>query len=133
MSPMTIDNQLQKELEEKRQRREFARNVLEQIQPVFRKQLKMQLAEGNEAIEYRVCFKPLISFGRLDRWRRRGLVLQLLKPFSREYDYKIVVFDLRHVEVAKKLAAFLTLVYKADNIKLITAHRPEPISSYVDF
>ena len=79
-----------------------------------------------DAVGYTICTKRTTK-----KWifRRTKTTLHMqvvdLRKSSRKWDWGIVVFESAKTDMARDAASFLTMVYKAKNIKVRVADKPE--------
>jgi hypothetical protein len=129
MSPLKVNDQLQKELDEQQRRSKLGNDFLAVVKKSVNQKLRIRLREGNLAIEYRICQRPKLDvwpFGWLASRRPLVQILEMLN--DKNCEFKLVVLALAHKELAENIASFLSLVHNREKIELITTHTLEPIT-----
>jgi len=131
MTPMDVDDSLQQEVDKLKAQEQFKTTIKQFIEKTGKCHVKIKFREGNIALEYRIMNRFRFEAWPFYNLSTRGLIIQILTNI-REYDYELVVFNLKHRDLAEKLAAHLTLVYGAEKIKLTTSRYLKPINESFD-
>ena len=100
----------------------FGSNIVNYLQPQFENPLKCEFCYKGQHVEYIIYLYPGKK-GFFSRLQPPKFVLQLVDyrdvpKMIRQNEFTLVVKDPALREVGERLAAWLTLVFQAENIKL---------------
>ena len=132
----------QQRLQEKQERDAEVEEMRTNLQKVAQKDPRPLAAKTFEAhdhyTEYRIEYDYDAKRGPFGIFTKRKtrLVAQVFdfrKETCTKYPFCLAVFDQANIKLAKEIAAFLTLVYHAEKIKLDVSYSPRTWSSFLPY
>jgi len=131
MGRIEYDDNLQEEREEEQKTAKFVKHLLRLVNRGRQLKIKIKTERFDEITEHRLIRKSPTKNMVVKLFKRDKLLAQVVDRTRKRAvnkqddgdDYVIVVFTAEDKKLAEKIAAFLTLIYRADKLKIVTSHK----------